>query len=499
MNALVIAMLLTGGNGVGSGGLNGFQPVNPGSFTPSNAPNLVYATTAPITLYVDPTGSDSNDCTATGTAACLTIQGALNKVPKMLRHGVVVNVAAGNYACFYISGFVGDTGVQQTTGGLTIQGTLTNATVATGTATGAITSSSTGSGSTFTTITDSGQAWTVNDLRGKFFVRTDTGAVVAVITSNTATQVTVATTGAAPANAVGYAVRVPAANINTACPRPPTGAISASSSATNSAGIMAHDNMLEWASSAILIQDLGFTNAATGAVLRIGDSSSYSVNRVYANGPSAGVTQVASQVGGSPRLILQNFSYAGSTSGFLLQGTGSVLALIAGVFAYGSNAGLVNLFDGNYSITSSSSINSSSAGMQVNASSSNGFSSVTGSRFDCASSAGRGVVVGGQSIATTLATMPGIARMILTSVDLGTSCGVLAQVTGTGSTLNLTSVSGTGTATGVLANFGGGAFLVSGNTFTGTTQDISIDNGAVTGAIADVPLVHPQYGSLVSN
>ena len=45
------------------------------------------------TYYVDPSGSDGNACTSTGTAACLTIQGAIGKAAS----GDTVNVGAGTY------------------------------------------------------------------------------------------------------------------------------------------------------------------------------------------------------------------------------------------------------------------------------------------------------------------------------------------------------------------------------------------------------------------
>lgn len=52
-----------------------------------------YQTYAPVTLYVDPTGSDSNPCTSSGTAACLTTTGALMKLPRnIMRENSTVGV-----------------------------------------------------------------------------------------------------------------------------------------------------------------------------------------------------------------------------------------------------------------------------------------------------------------------------------------------------------------------------------------------------------------------
>jgi len=61
-------------------------------------------TTAALTLYVDTAGSDSNACTASGASACLTVQGALGKIPKRIKHPVTINIASGTFDGFRIEG-----------------------------------------------------------------------------------------------------------------------------------------------------------------------------------------------------------------------------------------------------------------------------------------------------------------------------------------------------------------------------------------------------------
>lgn len=53
-----------------------------------------YQTYAAVTLYVDPTGSDANSCTSSGTGACATLNGAYAKFPRFIRHNITVNVVA---------------------------------------------------------------------------------------------------------------------------------------------------------------------------------------------------------------------------------------------------------------------------------------------------------------------------------------------------------------------------------------------------------------------
>ncbi len=156
-----------------------------------------YRTNSDLTLYVDPTGNDSNACTATGTAACLTIQAAVNKVPRQLRHRVTVNVAAGNFTGFVLNGFVQDQSVQTVTGGLLVQGTLATSTIASGPALGTATS---GVATVTTgayvrgTLTKTGAGWTVDDLRGRFLFRpagTGSTTIYFPIVGNTADTITV--------------------------------------------------------------------------------------------------------------------------------------------------------------------------------------------------------------------------------------------------------------------------------------------------------------------
>lgn len=147
-----------------------------------------YQTYSTMTLYVDPTGSDSNACTASGTSACLTLAGALGKLPRFIRHAVTVNVAAGAYAePAEVKGFNIAKGVT-----LSIVGSTSTRTPTTGFASGSVTASTTWSATAAPTITDSSQTLTVNDLKGAF-IRFTSGTLngqVFPIAANTASTIT---------------------------------------------------------------------------------------------------------------------------------------------------------------------------------------------------------------------------------------------------------------------------------------------------------------------
>lgn len=184
--------------------------------TGGNLKRRQYQTYSALTFYVDPTGSDSNACTASGTAACLTLGGALLKVPRNIKHLVTINVAAGTYTeVFRVQGFFieGDNGAASTAA-LTITGTQVNFTPATGSATGtltAYTNTSTVDGA-HPFATDSGATWTVNDLRGRFLQITGgTGSGQYMpIASNTATTITLAAKyTTAPVAGSTYAIVTP--------------------------------------------------------------------------------------------------------------------------------------------------------------------------------------------------------------------------------------------------------------------------------------------------
>lgn len=156
------------------------------------------STTGTTTVYVDATGNDANACTGTGTDACLTINGALAKLPKLIRNPTTVQVGAGNFGAFALSGFT----LAQPGATLEVKGTLTTTTATTGSASGTATGGTAGSATapTFGTLVQTGAGWTVNDFAGKLVEITGgTGAgQYRIITSNTVDTLTITGTWTAP-------------------------------------------------------------------------------------------------------------------------------------------------------------------------------------------------------------------------------------------------------------------------------------------------------------
>lgn len=177
-------------------GVGGLRRVGSGASSGNINTNSSFATQSAQTYYVDPTGSDSNACTAAGTSACLTCGGVISKLPLLIKNPVQVNFAAGTYA----TGCVLDTtlyrSVADNGGSLTLTGTYGLTTLTTGLNSGTIVSATPGSAATttFGTFSVTSATWTTDDLKGKLVVATNGSTTqVRAIKSNTNADPGVAT------------------------------------------------------------------------------------------------------------------------------------------------------------------------------------------------------------------------------------------------------------------------------------------------------------------
>lgn len=165
----------------------------------------VHTTTEDITYYVRSGGDDSNDGLTVGTALA-TIQEAVDRTPKLIRHSVKIDVGEGTFTGFYVEGFdcIGAAGT------FLVEGTLGNPTLTTGTTSGTATS-----GTTTSKLVDSGQSWTVNELRGMFLL---VDGQYRVIYKNTNTEVYIHQVRSGMKAGSTYEIVVPTSVIDTGEP-----------------------------------------------------------------------------------------------------------------------------------------------------------------------------------------------------------------------------------------------------------------------------------------
>lgn len=220
MRRVLVLLLLPSlalAQGLGAGGL---KKIGGNASNGNINTNPTFATQAAVNLFVDSTGNDSNTCTAAGTSACKTIQGAVGKLPLILNQKATVTVAAGNFVGAYLPSFLSNIATAGATspGGLTIIGTVGASTLAGGLQTGTVASATAGTASSATwgTATVTAAGWTVNDLKGRFIsIDSGTGAgQYKVISSNTATVITILGAWTAPTGAT-FSIVEPTTIINT--------------------------------------------------------------------------------------------------------------------------------------------------------------------------------------------------------------------------------------------------------------------------------------------
>lgn len=167
----------------------------------------VTSTKESLTLYVRSTGDDSKDG-LTEANSLLTIQAAVNKIPKVLDAcDPTIDIGEGTFAGFLLSNIHASSGGEPGWGSthiLTIQGVYAAATIEEGHGTNSGTSNS---GDT-TFLGDSTQNWDVNGLKGKIlsFV-SGPNPNEYIIASNTANSIYTAIPSTVSMNGVDYTIK----------------------------------------------------------------------------------------------------------------------------------------------------------------------------------------------------------------------------------------------------------------------------------------------------
>lgn len=134
-----------------------------------------YATQHAATYYVTTTGNDGWDCLSALTA-CASIQGAIDRLPRRIRHRIDISIGPGTWASgAVIEGYTIEADRLATVGSyygggkIVVSGTMDLATVASGSASFTATAVTVGSGSTLSwgSIVATGANWTPHDLKNK--------------------------------------------------------------------------------------------------------------------------------------------------------------------------------------------------------------------------------------------------------------------------------------------------------------------------------------------
>lgn len=468
------------------------QPFGGVIVSSNNLPAPTYQTYGAMTLYVDPTGSDANSCIGSGAAACATLQGAFNKIPKLVRHTVAVNVAAGSYTGVQVYDFQ-FAPLNPTTGAyINVVGTYVNATLGSGTPTGTTTSATGSIASAFGTLTDTAQAWTVNGLNGYLLEITSgtQSGVVRPIISNTATTVTVAGSFTAPAAGSTYAIQNTGSNITTLVNQP---ALPNTASGTPT-GIYISGNGASRAGSSglgITFDKIGVNTsiASSAAVFVGGGSNSFSFRRGrISNSGAAGNGFVFRGTGFAYLDASHIVTTSTSATAVQILGVGSTSALntadfiVSNNFLEAASTGttaaplVVGGFGGGVTSNQVSNTNAASTGAAMLVRNAWSAGVLNQNQMTCASATGLGAHIPFNTITYGASAVAAINNII-------TGCGTALSISGFASWTEGGSVSTlTGAITGVSASFGARARILTAATVTGGTQDYLYDGVAITNA-----------------
>ena len=420
---------------------------------------LAKETQGAITLYVRSDGADTHTCTVDSAGgSCLTIQAALNKIPKMVKHAVTVNIGAGSFAGFNLSGFT----IPRKVGTFTLQGTLGDPTLTTGTTTGTATGGSTAQ------CVDGGQTWTVNELRGRLIL---SGGEYRVVRNNTADTINLVGTLTATCSGTAYHIYEQKTVINSGSP----GYSSANIYITSNQN--GRDNFI--------IQKLSITGGTFGFFVHYTDG--FTIQYVSATSNAYGI-----ELQSCPGEFILNDNYAGGNSsyGFSILGlTGQLRpsrqyaynnttlgfyeSLIAndpqGLSLYADNNGI-----GFYFFTDTSLIITD---LQATSNTADGVSVVGPGKLTIIS--GTFSSNGGYGLAVedlAYSTKSGHSVVIVTAATIAsnTSGGIFA---GYGSELQLATVTGSSTGYGLTLETGAYAIITSAIAITGSTNNATINAG----------------------
>ena len=446
----------------------------------------IRTTVADITYYVTTTGSDTNDGLTVPTAL-LTIQEAINRVPKIVKHKVTIEVGAGNFGAFRVSGFSLSTWVGDGTDyQFTIRGAAFTAwTPATGLGSG------TSTGGTTNTLIDAGGGWTAHNLRGKWvYVNSEW----LIIRDNDATSFETIGISGSTMSGKAYVIQDHSTFINTKVTYATPGVPGAYTAAVSSC-VWLDNNLsdLQYSSNGIHVTRMQVVSPATTTVSIHSVTSNTCISYVsvigtyttgyvlywtthtlifscYCGGTGVGGIQIA----GVTRAYAKNlFCYGlGSNGGVLFakcidirSGTSYLYGDYctgSGVFFEDGVAGTASDIYGSYN---------SAAGVEIYTHQYLFITNITSNNNKY------GMVVNVSSPITTNAAFRGEMKMMLAGTVVMNNNTDQGLVIGAGCGMRCTTLTGTGNGGyGIYAKLGAKAFITSGTTITGSLGDVKVSN-----------------------
>lgn len=484
------------------------QPYGGVIVSSNNLPKPAYQTYGNLNLFVDAAGSDTNACTASGASACLTLQGAINKIPARVRHPVDVTMSAGIFAGAVVSGFSFSPVTQLDGGFLRVRGTLQAATVATGTNSGTATAGTAGSNQTFGTLADGAQAWTVDDLKGKLVAITGGTGInqIRAIVSNTATALTIAGTWTAPNGTSTYEIRSWGTRLDTGVISPASPTIAASG--TNVLHVYGN-TMSTLPSPMVDFSDIEIDATTSSIGVRVGSLQGFSMerSRVFASSGSSLLffTTSAHSLRGNDN-VFQHASTTGSVFSFSFVtssvGGGSGVSFTRNLFESNISASSLGFIGGLGMTVTGSQFNmlnaaATAASSALTNSGVLGFQQWNANNFTCASSSTVGISFSDTFSNNGQSAWGGSAFNV-------TGCATAIVATGRFKVYVSGSSVLTGVTTGISASLGANFQVSSGSTVTGGTQDYLLDTVGFSAATLSSTIAGqtnaigvPGYGTYV--
>lgn len=456
--------------------------------------NPTYATQAALTYYVATTGSDNNP--GTEAAPFLTVQKAIDVLPKQIRHAVTINVGAGSFTGANITGFTVEQG-----GWIKVTGTLIASTI-TGLQTGnPSTTATTGSNATgsWGNLSVAGAGWTTDALRSKFVyisAGTGSGQIRAIVSNTNADPGVLTIPGAwatAPTTGSTFNIVEPGTIINTGATR--AAQLDAAASA-NFAGFIVRDNICyqDTTASGIYIERFKFTSARS---VQVQDSDAF-VRYCWIAQSASNASVVVGQTTGRPSNVNVHDNYSNS-AGVLMQTLGQFSSANALRNVTQTAAGL---------LIANSTGQATGGSILLSSNSVRGFTGeaimgqvaqifAQGNKFDAATA---GASKYAYRLGTQASQTPvnGLGWFSISADDIinvghgihvsGGFQGVLLGVTGI-----------TGNTAGIEVQRGASVQINSAVTLTGGTTEISIDGTATTLAVmraaSPKAITDPDYGT----